>query len=52
MDLEFNSSYRVDIPIDTYYIITDDNIAQRLKFPKISELDVKGKLFNPFQKVR
>ena len=42
------SEYRLEIPINTYYIVTDDNIVEKRTFKYDENLDSKKDLINPF----
>jgi len=48
---ENSSEYRLDLPMNTYYVITDDNIVEKLTFDYDSKLDVKKDKINPFASV-
>jgi len=45
------SDYRLDLPMNTYYVITDDNIVEKMTFDYDSNLDVKKDKINPFASV-
>ena len=48
---ENSSDYRLDIPVDTYYVVTDDNIVEKMRFGYDSDLDSKKDKINPFLKL-
>ncbi len=45
---EGNSDYRLDLPMNTYYIVTDDDVVEKLTFEYDSNLDSKKNKINPF----
>jgi len=45
------SEYRLDLPMNTYYVITDDDVVEKLTFGYDSKLDVKKDKINPFVSV-
>lgn len=48
---ENTSDYRLDIPINTYYVVTDDDVVEKLTFEYNSDLDSKKDKINPFLKL-
>ena len=48
--VENTSDYRLDIPKDTYYVVTDDDIVKKMTFEYNKELDSKKENVNPFIK--
>ena len=45
------SEYRLDLPMNTYYVITDENIVEKMTFDYDSNLDVKKDKINPFLEI-
>ena len=45
------SEYRLDLPMNTYYVITDDNIVEKLTFGYDPNLDSKIGKINPFLEI-
>lgn len=48
--VENTSDYRLDIPKDTYYVITDEGLVEKMTFKYNPELDSKKSNINPFLK--
>jgi hypothetical protein len=48
---ENTSEYRLDIPVNTYYVITDDDVVEKLTFDYNPDLDSKKDMVNPFLKL-
>jgi len=46
---ENTSDYRLDISVNTYYVITDKEIVEKRKFRYNKDLDSKKDLINPFK---
>jgi hypothetical protein len=46
--VENTSDYRLDIPKDTYYVITDDSIVEKRTFKYEKDVDSKKDNLNPF----
>ena len=44
------SEYRLDLPMNTYYVVTDDDCVEKLTFGYDSNLDSKKDKVNPFLK--
>ena len=45
------SEYRLELPINTYYVVTDDDIVEKKTFKYNKDLDSKRNLVNPFLKL-
>jgi hypothetical protein len=46
--VENTSDYRLDIPKDTFYVVTDDDIVKKMTFKYNPDLDSKKENINPF----
>lgn len=46
--VENTSDYRLDIPKDTFYVVTDDDVVKKMNFKYNPELDSKKLNVNPF----
>jgi hypothetical protein len=46
--VENTSEYRLDIPKDTFYVVTEEDVVRKMTFKYNSDLDSKKKNINPF----